>query len=314
MESKSNVKPRRRAAKSRPETQICCLVNQRSGTAGESPGVLVKKLFAERGAAVRIIELKSGDDIQALTKQVTADGFGVIVSGGGDGTINAVASAIVGKANIKFGVLPMGTYNHFAKDLVIPLDLEHAVDVILQGVTRPIDVGEVNGHIFVNNSSLGAYPAMVKLREALQKSGYAKKWAALRASIQVLAHFRLLRVTLKDATGNNLTTKTAMLFVGNNRYELDPVNMGTRNTLDDGRLWILIANAQSRLALFFSLFAVLWHRDNASAVTVFETGECVVNTRKASQKVSVDGEVLLLATPLRYRIRPAALHIIVPAA
>jgi diacylglycerol kinase family enzyme len=292
---------------------ICCLVNAKSGTAGESPGSFVKKLFRDRKVNVTVIELQHGDDIGALAAKAVADGFDIIVSGGGDGTINAVASALVGKPHVKFGVLPMGTYNHFAKDLVIPLKLEQAVDVILQGVTRSIDVGEVNGHIFVNNSSVGAYPAMVKLREALQKSGYAKKLAAFRASLKVFAHFRLLKVTLEDTTTNALSAKTPMLFVGNNRYEMDPVQIGTRNALDQGRLWVLLATASSRLAMFFSVFSVLWHRENASAVTVFETRAFTVNTSKRSLKVSVDGEVLHLPTPLHYTIKPAALQIIVPA-
>jgi YegS/Rv2252/BmrU family lipid kinase len=293
--------------------KFCCLVNQKSGTAGDDPGEFVRSLFQARGAKVHVIELKQGDDIPALAAQAVADGFDVIVSGGGDGTINAVASALVGKSGVKLGVLPMGTYNHFAKDLVIPLKIEEAVDVILKGVTRDIDVGEVNGHIFVNNSSVGAYPAMVKLREALQKTGYRKKVAAVRASLQILARFTILRIVLDGGSGERMTTKTAMLFIGNNRYELDPAQIGTRSSLTDGKLWVLIATSQSRLAIFASLFSVLWHRENASAVTVFETKEFVVNTDKRSQKVSLDGEVLQLATPLHYNIRPAALQIIVPA-
>ncbi len=294
-------------------SKICCLVNQQSGTAGDGPGEMVKSLFLSRGAKVHVIELKQGDDIPALAAQVVADGYDVIVSGGGDGTINAVASALVGKSRIKFGVLPMGTYNHFAKDLVIPLKIEEAVDVILRGFTRDIDVGEVNGHIFVNNSSVGAYPAMVKLREALQKTGYRKNVAAVRASLQIIARFKTLRIVLDGGSGKRITTKTAMLFIGNNRYELDPAQIGTRSSLTDGKLWVLIATSQSRLAMFASLFSVLWHRENASAVTVFETKEFAVNTGKRSQKVSVDGEVLQLETPLHYNIRPAALQIIVPA-
>lgn len=312
MKAKPVVNPSKRNRPDIQQSKICCLVNAKSGTAGDSPAELVAKLFSNRSRAVHIIELKPGDDIPALATQAVADGFDVIVSGGGDGTINAVASALVGNSKVKFGVLPMGTYNHFAKDLVIPLKLEEAVDVILKGVTRRIDVGEVNGHIFVNNSSVGAYPAMVKLREALQKTGYRKKLAAVRAWAQIIANFRTLRVVVDDGSGHKITARTAMLFIGNNRYELDPAQIGTRSSLSDGKLWVLIATSQTRLAMFASLFAVLWHRENANAVTVFETMEFVVDTGKRSQKVSVDGEVLHLETPLHYNMRASALQIIVP--
>jgi diacylglycerol kinase family enzyme len=308
----SQSKPAKRKPTVVDAPKICCLVNQNSGTAGDSPGQMVKSLFQERGAKVRVIELKQGDDISSLALKAVAEGHDVIVSGGGDGTVNAVASALVGKSGVKFGVLPMGTYNHFAKDLVIPLKIGEAIDVILKGVTRPIDVGEVNGHIFVNNSSVGAYPAMVKLRDALQKTGYAKKLAAVRAWMQIIARFKTFRLVLDDGSGDKIVSKTAMLFIGNNRYELDPAQIGTRNSLTDGKLWVLLATSQSRWAAFASLFSVLWYREAATAVTVFETRQFAVKTGKRSQKISLDGEVLQLAMPLHYTIRPAALQIIVP--
>lgn len=313
LKAKPVATPTRRKRPTVKAPKICCLVNQKSGTAGASPGDLVRNLFLAQGVKAHIIELQHGDDIPALTAQALNDGYDVIVSGGGDGTINAVASALVGKQGVKFGVLPMGTYNHFSKDMAIPQVLEKAVEVILQGSTRLIDVGEVNGNIFVNNSSVGAYPAMVKLREALQKTGYRKRIAALRAGLQIILRFKTLRVAVDDGSGKRLIAKTPMLFIGNNRYELDPAQIGTRTSLEDGKLWVLIATSHSRLAMFASLFSVLWYRENASAVTVFESKDFVVNTGKRSQKVSVDGEVLHLSTPLHYTVRPASLHIIVPS-
>ena len=91
------------------------------------------------------------------------------MAAGGDGTINSVASAVVGSEK-SLGVLPFGTMNHFAKDLHIPLDLEGAVNTIVAGHKTKVDVGEVNGRIFLNNSSLGLYPSIVRERQKQRDS------------------------------------------------------------------------------------------------------------------------------------------------
>ena len=98
------------------------------------------------------------------------------MAGGGDGTVNTVASAVI-DTDKTFGVLPLGTLNHFAKDLHIPLDLEAAARTIIAGHTTQVDVGEVNDEIFLNNSSLGLYPRLVQKRKKKQRLG-SRKWAA----------------------------------------------------------------------------------------------------------------------------------------
>ena len=121
----------------------------------------------------------------------------MVVAAGGDGTMNAVASALIG-TETAMGVLPLGTLNHFAKDLKIPLELEGAVATIVTGRIVPIDVGEVNGHIFLNNSSIGIYPWIVRERETEQRKGYRKWVAFARASISALKRYSLLHVRLRD--------------------------------------------------------------------------------------------------------------------
>lgn len=108
---------------------------------------------------------QSGAEMIATAEQALRDGAPIVVAGGGDGTINAVASVVVGSGT-PFGVLPLGTLNHFAKDLNIPLELDAAIANVAQGVPHQVDVGEVNGRIFLNNSSLGLYPDIVRDRES----------------------------------------------------------------------------------------------------------------------------------------------------
>ena len=134
--------------------RICCIINSRSGTAGDSPKTHINELFAKHGITPKIFEPRDPGSITTLAKDAIQQNYDIIIAGGGDGTINAVVSALVGNSAIKLGILPMGTFNHFARDLGIPTDMEKAVKIIVAGQVKSIDVGEVNDRIFVNNSSL----------------------------------------------------------------------------------------------------------------------------------------------------------------
>ena len=151
---------------------------------------------------------------------------GVIVAGGGDGTVSTVAAALV-DTDICLGVLPLGTLNHFAKDLGLPLDLEAAVRCIATGVTSRVDVGEVNGRVFVNNSSLGLYPDIVRDREQQQKRFGRGKWhALLRASIAALRRYPFLQVSLA-VEGRERAYRTPFVFIGNNAYRMEGLTMAS---------------------------------------------------------------------------------------
>lgn len=292
--------------------KICCLINPRSGPSGRPSIEEIEKLFESHGLAPRIIELQKGDDISALTKSALQQKCSIIVAGGGDGTINAVASALVGVKAVKFGVLPLGTLNHFAKDMKIPTDIAKAIDTIVAGHVQSIDVGEVNGHIFVNNSSVGLYPSIVKLRESLQKTGLSKWPAAARATARVFTRFRLLRLNL-DAAGMEKTDhKTALLFVGNNVYDVSFPTLGTRSTLQHGVMGIMMPRASTRLGLLYNFFSLVFKAKTKSDVMTFETTSLSIKTKRGMVKVAVDGEVINLQSPLNYRIRPKSLKVIVP--
>ena len=294
--------------------RICCIINGHSGAAGQSPTHLIDELFVKHGITAKILEPRDSSSITTLAQDAIQQNYDVIVAGGGDGTVNAVASAIVGNSAIKFGILPMGTFNHFARDLGVPADMEKAVEIIAAGHVKPVDVGEVNGRIFVNNSSLGLYPAMVRLREGLQKSGHSKWLAVLLASLRIIARFRHLRLELHPATGAVLKRNTPVLFVGNNPYDTSLTTLGTRPSLDRGQLWVMMPTASTRWGLMKSLFAILSGHEKASDVFTFEATNLIVTGNRRLLKVAIDGEVLQLQLPLNYRARPRSLQVIVPAA
>src|SRR5215204_70471 len=137
------------------------------------------------GITSEFILLQRGLDLKKLIEERTKLGCDVVVAAGGDGTVSTVGALLAG-TDVTLGVLPTGTLNHFAKDLGIPLDLNAATEVIARGATTLVDVGEVNGHIFLNNSSIGLYTTIVSERERFMQRGLSKPLAAIAAGMIAL--------------------------------------------------------------------------------------------------------------------------------
>jgi diacylglycerol kinase family enzyme len=209
---------------------------------------------------------------------------------------------------------PLGSLNHFARDLGIPLDLDQAVRTIATGRVTEVDVGEVNGRIFLNNSSIGLYPSAVAQREELRHRQGGGKWPAmLNACVDVVRRFPLLDVILRSGEGTVAMT-TPFVFVGNNRYEMSLLSMGTRTSLQGGELSIYLTRDAGRMGLLRLFFRALLGRleqDLDFHSVVLPAVE--IRTRRRFLWVSLDGEVVRMASPIRYLIRPLALRVLVPA-
>ena len=293
--------------------KVCCIVNDKSGSAEDDSRHRFIELFKKRGVTVDIFKPHQGESIAELAQNAINQNYDTIVAGGGDGTISSVASALIGKPLVRMGILPFGTLNHFARDLKIPTDISLAIDVICDGYVEAIDAGYVNGHYFVNNSSVGLYPAIVKLRESLQAGGYSKWWAAALSSLRILTRFRRLELELKTSDQTVTRQKTVMLFVGNNAYQTSLGNFGTRPSIKNGTLWITVPTLSSRMGLLKSLLNLLFRREQADTALIFETSDLKVTSRYRLMTVANDGEVLRLALPLIYKILPRALNVLVRA-
>ena len=273
----------------------------------------VEEAFDACGVGARVSVARGGDDVDKFVQQALSNGARAVVAGGGDGTVGSVAGALAGTGR-PLGVLPLGTLNHFAKDLGIPLTLEEAARTVCEGREVSVDVGEVNGRIFVNNSSLGLYPRIVRRREKLQAREGSGKWSAfLRAALAVLRRYPFLHVRL-DADGHEIARKTPFVFVGNNEYQVENLQLGGRSCLDAGRLSLYVAHRTGRLGLLRlavrALFGRLRETHDFDALCAREIW---VETRRPKRlPVATDGEVMVLSTPLHYRIRPGALKVIVP--
>ena len=236
-----------------------------------------------------------------------------VVAGGGDGTVSTLAAPLV-NTGIPLGILPLGRLNHFARDLGIPTTLEGALDIVARGHSAVVDTGEVNGRIFVNNSSLGAYPFFVIDRERRRRHrGKQRPIAFLLAGLKLLRLFPLRRFSVRSAEWSEIC-RTPCLFVGNNRYQLELAALGHRPRLNGGELWIYIARQQTRLQLvWFTFKSVLALTNPARDLRVFHAGSVEIGSRADTLEVAMDGEVVRMRSPLHYRIRPASLRVYVPS-
>ena len=293
--------------------KIEVIVNASSGAGADSAlEQRLHRLFSGDGRVAQVALAQSGHEIDELAKRAALGDADVVVAGGGDGTINSVASQLLNTKKM-LGVLPLGTMNHFAKDLHIPLDLDGAVETIVQGQIANVDLGEVNGHIFVNNSSLGLYPSIVREREKQQRLGSGKWPAYVWAAIAVLRRYPFLNIRL-DVDGREWVSRTPFVFIGNNEYEMETLNIGGRACLDAGELSLYVTNRTGRLGLgrlaLRALFGGL-RQDKDFLAT--RTKEIWIDTKHRRVRVALDGEVTIMEPPLHYRVLPGKLRVLIPA-
>lgn len=278
---------------------------------GETEKLLVDA-FSSHGLDANFRFAQSGEDIGKFAEAASKSGASIVVAGGGDGTISSVAGIVQGTGKT-FGVLPLGTLNNFSKDLGIPQEIDEAVGVIAAGITAEIDVAEVNGRIFINNSSIGLYPSIVRKREQQQRLGKGKWWAAFWSALQMFRRGRFVHVRI-EADGRSFRRKTPFVFVGNNEYEMDLYNIGRRPSVDQGKLSVYFLHRGGRAGVIIMLLKTLtgtirqWHEFEEVV-----TEEVTIETRRGLMPVALDGEVAALETPLVYRSLPRSLKVIVPA-
>ena len=292
---------------------IDVIINARSG-AGNSAEVQqrIAAAFRAAGADARISLAGSGPELITLAQHAARGEAERVVGAGGDGTMNAIAAAII-DASKTLGVLPAGTMNHFAKDLKIPLDLEGAIGTIVAGHTASVDVGEVNGRVFLNNSGLGLYPRIIHEREKQQRLGWGKWPAYIWAALAVLRRYPFLDIRL-SVGGGDRTIRTPFVFVGNNEYQMEQLSVGGRACLDAGALSVYAARGTGRLGLIrLALGALLGGLRQDRDFVAFTTTGMWIETRHERLRVALDGEVVTMEPPLHYRVRPGALRVLVPA-
>jgi diacylglycerol kinase family enzyme len=259
------------------------------------------------------IELVSDERLRELRREIARSQWDAVLAGGGDGTISNVAEVIAG-TGVPLGILPLGTRNHFARDLNIPLELEGAVRCISEGAMIQVDVGEVNGRVFINNSSIGIYPRAVEERESARKQfGWSKLFAGAWAALKVFLHeFPLMKVRF-HFNGETIRRRTPFVFVGNNFYEMNLFALGGRARLDGGQLSVYTIRSSTLSQFLIFLLRALFNRlEQSRNFDVWTIPRLQVERNKKSMRVAKDGEIVRLPSPLNYKIRPKDLRVIVP--
>ena len=272
----------------------------------------VKRLFEEAGHTATVTAAFGPDIVAEIDKAVASDAD-VVVVGGGDGTVATAAGKVMG-TDKALGILPLGTLNLYAKDLGIPLPIAEAVPLLARGPIKPMDVGDVNGTVFLNHSVLGLYPMMVQEREEVRESRGLGKWPAMAiAMCKALKQYPLLRVRLQTEHGTRRIT-TPILAVANNPYDEGFGAFLKRSHLDTGKLALYLAKHRQPLKMAKMMVALVlgtWQRD--AELEVMSLTEFTVKSRRRTLKVANDGEVHRMAAPLHYRMLAGGLRILVPA-
>ncbi len=299
-----------------PESPPASIILNAGAGRGNAPDQArrIEERFAASGVPARAVLVGDGAQITQAAAAAVQAGAALVVAGGGDGTVSAVASRLAG-TGIAMGVLPMGTLNHFAKDLAIPLQLDDAVATIARGRAIAIDAAEVNGRLFINNSSLGLYPDIVLDREHQRHRLGRGKWRALLAAcVHAVRRYPVLTLEI-ELDGHAYERRSSFVFIGNNEYRMEGFTIGERASISGARLSLYVTQRTGRFGLLrLALRALAGRLRQARDFDMVTARSLVVRTAQRRVRVATDGEVHLMQSPLHYRIRPGALRVIVPAA
>ena len=291
------------------------VLNPNAGTA-DATGVTAEalaELFTAKALSARI---DARDDLPLADRiaDAIASGAGTIVAAGGDGTITALAGALVDTERT-LAILPLGTVNALAKDLQVPLDLKGAVAALATGQNHRIDVGEVNGHVFLHKVVIGTIPGVAAAREHIRgRRDPAAKIAFLRYFRRRLRRTRRMAVVIEPGDGERRIERVQALAVASNAYDEGLGQFFSRSSLDGGCLTLYLLRHLTMMdVLRLTVRMLLGHWQDDEALSVETVRSLTINTHKDLLKVMLDGEVETMHTPLEFTIRPQALSVLVPA-
>lgn len=293
------------------------LVNLASGRGGgASLAELAETRCAEAGKRLVLHAPSSPNGLVRMAEQAliaARNESGVVAAAGGDGTVRTVAQVLYG-SEVPLAVMPVGTFNFFARNHHIPEDVEGALQVALSGRPQPVTLGEVNGQVFLINASFGLYARAIQEREG-RTSRFGRNRLVVIASTaaSILAGHRSLRLELEvDGTARELRTPT--VFVGNNALQLRHVALDVARCMKEHRLAVVVMRPVGSWGLLrLTVRGLLRMLEQEESLESFCADTLVVQHRRLGMSVALDGEILRIKPPLRFRSRPQAIRLMMPA-
>lgn len=278
---------------------------------------IIRRVLDEAGRRFQLMPVDDPSRLVATAREAVAlarEAGGIVVAAGGDGTLNAVAGQVLGQG-VPFGILPQGTFNYFGRRYGISQDTEAALRGLLGGELRPVQVGLLNGRLFLVNASLGLYPQLLEDREAYkQRFGRSRLVALWSGLVTLMRAPRQLSLRL-DYEGRMRDLRSPTLVVGNNRLQLEHIGIDPAE-LDRGHLVAMAARPVGTLALYGLLLRGLFSRlGEAEHVVSFAFDRLMVSIRgRRRVKVAMDGEISWMDTPLEFKVSDTPLPLVVPVA
>jgi diacylglycerol kinase family enzyme len=299
--------------------RVFIVANPGSGRRDPDLFPLIDRTLSDASGDHKLAVADENTNLTQLAKSAIDAGYDTVAAAGGDGTIAAVAQALfdahkAGQTPPSLGVIPLGTFNYVARSLSLPLDdTESATRRLMTGTPTPFAVGEVNGKVFLNNASLGAYPTILDQREDIYRrygrSRLAAYWSVLR-TLATLRHPLSLRI---EVDGEAIRRKSALAFIANSSYQIDQFDLPGAQEVRDGKFAVYVAPDTGRYRLILSALRLAGRRAELGRDMEMVTGRSVtIETRQKSRLIARDGEKETMQGPFCFRVHSDALKVIRP--
>ena len=273
---------------------------------------MLERVFRESGRSFRI-SVAEGEAISRLAAERAATDCAVLVAGGGDGTVCAVGQAALKQGRL-LGVLPLGTFNYFARNLRIPLQIEEAARVIVGGQPVRASVFELDGRLVLNNASIGMHPAvLLKRRKLYRRWGRSQLNAYLSVLLSAFQTPPRLRLRLLTEQ-REAVRETPLLMICSNAFQMETFGLAGTECLESGKFALYVARMAGRATIFRLGLRVLVRRLRRGIdYEAICASEVTIETlRRRHVRVAIDGELERLWSPMRLRILPEELLVLAP--
>ncbi|MDB5942766.1 MAG: hypothetical protein JWQ13_2332 [Ramlibacter sp.] len=314
-----NFSEPRTVARSGPTRRLSVVINPGSGRHdAQQTRDLLAGVFGEAGCEFDFVAVAAPEALAAASREAAvraAESGAVLVAVGGDGTINTVAQA-AWRAGCVLGVVPQGTFNYFGRTHGIAQDAEAAARALVRGQAQPVQVGEINGRLFLVNASLGLYPQLLEDREAFKNQFGRSRWVAILSGLVTLFEWRRQLALDIELDGERTALTTRTLFVGNNRLQLERIGLdpAVAGRVGEGRLAAVAPRPIGNWRMLgLALRGALGRLGEADQVQSIPFRKLTVSVRGVRRvKVATDGEVVIMTPPLRFAVSATPLQLLLP--